>query len=234
MAMWDNLGRVVAEYPHLGKFSPHGDDPRIAFEYRTEIMPERTRDHGVIFLSGHFANWEMMPILARQLGYDGATVVRPPNNPLVARYVERQRALAGPPEQIAKHNAMRRMIGALKGGRALYMLVDQKNNEGMGTPFFGREAMTTPAPAALALKLGAHLLFAANRRTQGARFAVTVGPDLDFQSSGDEARDIQRLTEAITARIEEMVRENPGQWLWIHRRWPTQKDLAQMDRAQKA
>jgi len=226
MTMWDNLGRVVAEYPHLGKFSPHGANPRIAFEYRTDLTPERAKGTPLMFLSGHFANWEMMPILAQQLGYEGATVVRPPNNPLVARYVERQRGLAGPKAQIAKHSAMRRMVAMLKGGKALYMLVDQKNDEGLAAPFFGRDAMTTPAPAAMALKLGGKIVIAHNRRLPGARFRVTIHPGPDFQPSGDEPRDIQRLTELITARIEEMVREDPGQWLWIHRRWPTEKNRA--------
>ena len=223
MAMWDNLGRVVAEYPHLEKFSPHGDDPRILFEFRTELTPEKAKGVALMFLSGHFANWEMMPILANQLGYEGATVVRPPNNPLVARYVERQRGLAGPKAQIAKHSAVRRMIAFLRDGKALYMLVDQKNDEGLAAPFFGRGAMTTPAPAALALKLGAKILIAANKRLDGARFQVTVHSGPEFTPSGDEAADVQALTEIITARIEEMVRENPGQWLWIHRRWQSAK-----------
>lgn len=221
MAMWDNLGRVVGEYPHLGRFSPHGPDARITYDTRTDLTPERAKGQALMFLSGHFANWEMMPILAEQLGYEGATVVRPPNNPMVARYIEQQRGLNGPKAQIAKHNAVRRMIAFLKGGKALYMLVDQKNNEGLSVPFFGRGAMTTPAPAALALKLGAKILIAANRRIGGARFQVTIHPGPDFTPTGDETRDIQTLTEIITARIEEIVREDPAQWLWIHRRWPS-------------
>ena len=221
MAMWNNLGRVVAEYPHLGRFSPHGPRPRIALDMRASLTPQAAKGHALMFLSGHFANWEMMPILAEQLGYDGAVVVRPPNNPMVARYIERQRGLNGPRAQIAKHNAVRRMIGFLRGGKALYMLVDQKNNEGLPAPFFGRIAMTTPAPAALALKLKAKILVAANRRLDDARFHVTVHDGPDFTPSGDETADIQRLTEIITARIEEIVREDPAQWLWIHRRWPS-------------
>jgi KDO2-lipid IV(A) lauroyltransferase len=226
MAMWDNLGRVVAEYPHLGRFTPHGPDARIAYELQSDLTPERAKGRPLMFLSGHFANWEMMPILAEQLGYEGATVVRPPNNPMVANYIERQRGLNGPKAQIAKHNAVRRMIGFLKGGKALFMLVDQKNNEGLPAPFFGRIAMTTPAPAALALKLKAKILVAANRRTGGARFHVTVHDGPDFTPSGNETADIQKLTEILTARIEEIVRDDPAQWLWIHRRWPTEKDRA--------
>ena len=118
------------------------------------------------------------------------------------------------------------MIGVLKEGKALFMLVDQKTNEGLAAPFFGRAAMTTPAPAALALKLKAKIVIAANRRVGGARFRVTVHPGPDFTPTGNEKHDIQALTEIITARIEAIVRDDPAQWLWIHRRWPTQKDRA--------
>jgi KDO2-lipid IV(A) lauroyltransferase len=82
--------------------------------------------------------------------------------------------------------------------------------------------MTTPAPAALALKLKANIIMASNRRLGGARFEVVVHPGPAFTPSGDESRDIHALTAAITARIEDMVRADPGQWLWIHNRWPKQ------------
>jgi KDO2-lipid IV(A) lauroyltransferase len=182
----------------------------------------------VIFLSAHLGNWEMMPILGHQLGFDGAAVVRPPNNPYVADWVARKRRINGPATMIAKHNAARPMLAQLRGGKMLCMLVDQKLREGIAVPFFGRDAMTTPAPAALALKTGAKIVFAANRRLPGARFHVTVLPELDFTASGDDVRDIPALTAAITARIEEMVRDNPGQWLWIHNRWPTARDAELM------
>lgn len=220
MAMWDNLGRVVAEYAHLDAFSTTGKDPRIRVIDRAGIASYREGGKGVIFLSGHLANWEIMPIAGNLLGFDGATVVRPPNNPYVASYLETRRALLGPANQIAKHNAMRRMIAQIRGGKVLFMLADQKLNEGVPVPFFGRDAMTTPAPAALALKLGATLLCAANRRVGGARFEVQVRPGPAITPSGNEAADTLALTAAITARIEEMVREDPAQWLWIHNRWP--------------
>ncbi len=224
IAMWDNLGRVVAEYPHLEKFSPMGDDPRITFT--APEHPENYKGQPILFLSGHFANWEMMPILGEQHGLKGATVVRPPNNPYIASWIARQRAINGPGSLLAKHSAARRMMSHLRGGGVIYMLVDQKLRDGIAAPFFGRDAMTTPAPAALALKLGARILMAANRRTKGARFHVTVSPGPDFKPSGDESRDIRDLTAAITARIEESVRADPAQWLWIHNRWPTARDIS--------
>ena len=220
MAMWDNLGRVVAEYAHLDAFSTTGPGPRIRVVDRARSQALLAEGKGAMFLSGHLANWEMMPAAGNLLGFDGATVVRPPNNPHVAHYLEVQRGLLGPTNQIAKHNAMRRMIAHLRAGKALYMLADQKLNEGVPVTFFGRDAMTTPAPAALALKLGARILVVSNRRLGGARFEVVIHPGPEFTRTGDDAADTLALTAAITARLEEIVRADPGQWLWIHNRWP--------------
>ncbi|HEX4636053.1 MAG TPA: hypothetical protein VH189_07705 [Rhizomicrobium sp.] len=226
--MWDNLGRVVGEYPHLGAFSPKGEDPRIGYSFPPGITAEKLMGKPLMFLSGHFANWEMMPILARQVGFDAAAVVRPPNNPYVADWVARQRRINGPGTLIAKHNAARSMLAQLRGDKSLMMLVDQKLREGIAVPFFGRDAMTTPAPAALALKTGARIVIASNRRLPGARFHVTVHEVMDYVSCGDDAKDVEALTAAVTARLEKIIREDPGQWLWIHNRWPTARDLELM------
>ena len=223
--MWDNLGRVVGEYSHLGAFSPKGEDPRIGYSFPPGISIESLTAKPLLFLSGHFANWEMMPILAHQLGIDIAALVRPPNNPYVADWVARQRRINGPATFIAKHNAARPMLAQLRSDKSLCMLVDQKLREGIAVPFFGRDAMTTPAPAALALKFGAQIVITSNRRLPGARFHVTVHEVIDFIPSGDDTKDIQELTAAVTARLERIIREDPGQWLWIHNRWPTKRDL---------
>ena len=231
MTMWDNLGRVVAEYPHLEKFLATGDDPRITYEFPPGLGHDDLKGRALLLLSGHFANWEMMPILGEETGYDGAAVVRPPNNPYVAAWVARQRSINGPDTLIAKHNAARQMVTQLRGNHVLYMLVDQKLREGIAVPFFGRDAMTTPAPAALGLKFGARVVCVANRRLPGSRFHVTVHPPLELPASGDEKRDIHDLTAAVTAKIEEIVRSDPGQWLWIHNRWPTARDRKLMEKS---
>lgn len=221
--MWDNLGRTVAEYAHLDKFDLSGPDPRIRVNNLEEI--EKIRGQGVLIVSGHFANWEIMPITASRYGIDGAIVYRPPNNPYVDRYISRARARKGYSEQISKHQGTRRIFTLLRGGKAILLLADQKTNEGIAVPFFGRDAMTTPAPAALALKLKVPMIFASNKRLGGARFAVTVYPPLEFTPSGDDDADMRAMTIAINLRLEEMVRADPGQWLWIHRRWPSARDI---------
>ncbi len=102
-------------------------------------------------------------------------------------------------------------------------MTDQKTNEGIAAPFFGREAMTTPAPAMLALKLGSVLLPACNERLPGSRFRMTIHPPLAFTPTGDQDRDVHALTCLINDQVEKMVRSRPSQWLWIHRRWPTSR-----------
>ena len=221
--MWDNLGRTVAEYAHLDKFDIDGAAPRILVHNR-DILTEM-RGQGVLILSGHFANWEIMPITGAELGLDGAIVYRPPNNPYVDRYISRARAIKGYAEQISKHNGVKRIFTLLRSGKAILLLADQKTNEGIPVPFFGRDAMTTPAPAALALKLKVPVILASNKRIGGARFAVTICPPLTFEPSGDEEADTRALTLAINRKLEEIVRADPGQWLWIHRRWPTARDI---------
>ncbi|HEY4276361.1 MAG TPA: hypothetical protein VGM68_12805 [Rhizomicrobium sp.] len=221
--MWDNLGRTVAEYAHLDKFDITGPDARVQVENIAEA--EKMRGKSALILSGHFANWEIMPIAAARFGLDGGIVYRPPNNPYVDRYIARARAKKGYSEQISKHQGTRRIFTLLRSGKAILLLADQKTNEGIAAPFFGRDAMTTPAPAALALKLKVPIVFASNKRLGGARFAVTVHPPLEFTPSGDDDADMRAMTAAINQRLEEMVRADPGQWLWIHRRWPTARDV---------
>jgi Kdo2-lipid IVA lauroyltransferase/acyltransferase len=187
----------------------------------------------VIFVSGHFANWEMMPFTAHQLGYESGEVYRPVNNPYVDRWMVRQRIANGPQEQIAKGaQGTRRIFTLLRAGKCILLLADQKTNEGLPAPFFGRDAMTTPAPAALALKLGTIVLPASNERLGGARFRMKVYPAIDFTPTGDHDKDIHALTIKITEAIERLVRERPSQWLWIHRRWPKEGEHMRSKRAQ--
>jgi KDO2-lipid IV(A) lauroyltransferase len=101
-------------------------------------------------------------------------------------------------------------------------------------PFFGRDAMTTPAPAALALKLDAVIVPISNERLDGARFRMTVHPMIAFEPSHDHARDVLALTTRINEAVERCVRYRPSQWLWIHRRWPKPGESPRSRRGREA
>jgi Kdo2-lipid IVA lauroyltransferase/acyltransferase len=219
-AMWDNLGRVLAEYGHLDKIHWRAKRPRIDVVDVENFERARAAGKGILLISAHFANWEIMPFAARDYGLSGGVVVRPTNNPYVARWLDRVRARNGLPEMIYKGpQGTRRIFTLLRRGDCICILVDQRASEGIPAPFFGRDAMTTPAPASLALKMGAKIVPVWNERTRGARFRMTVFPALDPPNTGDADRDMVQLTAAINAFVEERVRARPEQWLWIHRRW---------------
>lgn len=219
-AMWDNLGRVLAEYGHLDKIHWRAAKTRIDVVNVENFDAARAAGKGILLISAHLANWEIMPFAAREYGLSGGVVIRPTNNPYVARWLEKIRSRNGLPEMIAKGaQGTRRIFTLLRKGDCICILVDQRASEGIPAPFFGREAMTTPAPASLALKLGAKIVPVCNERLHGARFRMTVYPAMDLPNTGDANRDVLELTARINEWVEARVRERPEQWLWIHRRW---------------
>lgn len=233
--MCDNLGRTAAEYAHLERFSDGGEYPRAEFAGLEIAEAALASGKAVIFIAAHFANWEVMPISAKRFGIDGGQVYRPINNPYIDRWIVRQRLKNGASEQIAKGaQGTRRIFTLLRGGKAVFLLVDQKTNEGIAVPFFGRDAMTTPAPAALALKLGAILVPISNERLRGARFRVSAHKPVAFEPTGDHDHDVLSLTTKMNETIEALVNYRPSQWLWIHRRWPKPGDKPRTRRAIEA
>jgi Kdo2-lipid IVA lauroyltransferase/acyltransferase len=235
LEMWDNLGRTIAEYAHHDKMTAKGPDARIEVVNLDILEREAAKGKGIEFASGHFANWEIMLHAARQYGYEGGLVYRPVNNPYIDRYIMRQRTTYGPSEAISKGvQGTRRIFTLLRKGKSILILVDQKTNEGLSVPFFGRDAMTTPVPAAVSLKLGAPMLLVTNERMGGARFRITIHEPLTVEPSGDQDRDVMVLTTKLNAALEAVIRKRPSQWLWIHRRWPKEGDKPYTRRALEA
>jgi Kdo2-lipid IVA lauroyltransferase/acyltransferase len=219
IGMWDNLGRVAAEYPHLGEirvFAPNGRVETHGFEHMDRAVAAGRR---MIIFSGHIANWEIGALAAIQSGITVAQIYRAANNPLVDRLIAQFRGDRG--EFIPKGaTAARRAFAALYRGEHLTMLADQKLNEGIPVPFFGRPAMTATALALLALRFGCDVLPARVERLRGAHFRLTVFPPLPLPRSSDQNADIGTLTAEVTAVLESWIRDRPEEWLWVHRRWP--------------
>jgi KDO2-lipid IV(A) lauroyltransferase len=100
------------------------------------------------------------------------------------------------------------------------MLVDQKMNDGIPVPFFGRDAMTAPAAAQLALRFDAVLMPVRVERVRGAHFRIYMRPPIEVERTGNKHDDTLALMRKVNLEIESWVREEPGMWLWLHRRWP--------------
>jgi Kdo2-lipid IVA lauroyltransferase/acyltransferase len=216
--MWDNLGRVVYEYPHLRKIKVFVGD-RVEVRGLDNLKAALAAGRRVILFSGHIGNWEIAALAGGQYGIDVAQIYRAANNPLVDEMLARLRGDAG--ELIPKGAvASRRAVAALRRGGHLSLLADQKLNDGIAVPFFGRDAMTAPALATLALRFKCEVLPVRVERLYGAHFRLTVYPKLSLPNSGDRAGDALALMTEVNRTLETWIRERLEQWFWLHRRWP--------------
>jgi KDO2-lipid IV(A) lauroyltransferase len=227
--MWDNLGRVAAEYPHLRRVRlfPAGVLQKSLGRVETGGIEYLDRaiaaGRPVIIFGGHLGNWEIAALAAGQYGQDHgidvAQIYRAANNPVVDRMIARFRGAAS--EFIPKGAiASRRALTALRRGAHLTLLVDQKLNDGIPVPFFGRDAMTAPALALLALHFDCAVLPARIERLRGAHFRLTLEPPLPLPKSGERAADVAALMAAVNRTLEAWIRDRPEQWFWLHSRWP--------------
>ncbi|QQG35136.1 MAG: lysophospholipid acyltransferase family protein [Micavibrio aeruginosavorus] len=210
-AMWDNLGRVIAEYPHLETIGRH----HVELQGVEVIRHALSQSQPVILFGAHLANWEVMaPALLDKTGLKLGLVYRAPNNPVSDRLLDYARSLHGKLETIPKSRAgTRRLVQTLKEGNSIGILIDQKYNEGVSVAFFGRPAMTSPAFVQLARKYDACLIPFRCRRNNGCDFTVTFESPLSLD--GDEIDVIARAH----ARLEDWIAQKPGDWMWLHRRW---------------
>ncbi len=218
--MWDNLGRLAAEYPHLDDIGSIGADPRVELVGAEHVKAAAEAGRRVIFFGAHLANWELGALMTTRFGHPLHAVYREANN----RYVEaliRARRGGSAAGLIPKGKKGARMaMEVLRHGEWLGMLLDQKMNDGMPVPFFGTDAMTAPALASLALKYDCDVLGARLERLDGVRFRMTINPPLAMPDTGDKTADQMAIMRAVNAEMERWIRARPGQWLWLHRRWP--------------
>ena len=213
--MWDMVGRIVGEYPHLDAIARGAGTPGARVEVAGAEQVEMLKGRGAALLfSAHLGNWEVFAPSLAALGIPYAQVYRDPNNPFVSWLIHRVRRLPRE-EMVPKGPAgARRAIAILSKGGRLGMLVDQKLNDGIAVPFFGRDAMTAPALARFAQRYDCPAVPVRLERLGGAHFRVSFEAPLD--TSGSDAEVMARANRII----EGWIRARPAQWLWIHRRWP--------------
>ncbi len=217
--MWDNLGRVIFEYPHL-KEIVQLDKGYITVEGIEKFEAPEVKDKALIFVGAHLGNWEVLPMTAALRGYPQTIIVRQPNNPLVAKAIDDIRTSTGNISASKGVKGARASLKAIRKGSAVGILADQKMNDGIEAPFFGIPAMTPAAPALLGAKKNAVVFPIQCERKGPASFHLTCHSAVDFPGTvSREQAGIDGMTE-LNKIIEGWIREKPGDWLWLHRRWP--------------
>ena len=220
---WDNLGRVAGEYVHMAKiwdFDPaHPNTGRIL----TDDVPlfEQLRDDGkpALCFAAHLANWELPAIAAAANGLPSAVVYRMPNNKAVAREITRIRAPLMGRLIRTRAQAALQMAAALEAGEHLGMLVDQHFSRGVDVTFFGRPCKANPSVARLARKFDCPVVGVRVVRLPGRKFRILGEGPFDLPRDTEGLVDVKAATQMMTSVVERWVRENPGQYLWFHRRW---------------
>ncbi len=219
---WESIGRTVGEYSRLASVDIYSDD---RFEVLGLEHLEKLRDDGKpgIIFSAHLANWGMAIMAATQRGLRLSQLYRALNNPLVDKIARNIQLGIGQEVLTKGPNDAKRVIDVLRRGDHLFLLLDQKLNEGISVPFFGRDAMTAPAVARLALKFDCPLVPVQVERLDGFKFRITFHPPVDL-SAPKSSDAVYEIMCRVNKLIEGWVRQHPGQWLWIHNRWPTKND----------
>ncbi|HMB77343.1 MAG TPA: lauroyl acyltransferase [Kiloniellaceae bacterium] len=217
--MWDNLGRVVGEYAHLQAIAA-ADSGRVDCVGLEHIDPLLHGKAPGILVSGHLANWEILPAVATREGLAMTNIVREPNNPLVRGTLAALRGFAAGQSIPKGPEGAKRAVKVLQNDGVLGLLIDQKMNQGIAVPFFGQPAKTAPAVAQLALRFRCPIYPARVERLGPARFRLTCYPPLALPDSGDRQADVLQVMTALNEMLEGWIRARPAEWFWLHRRWP--------------
>lgn len=217
--MWDNYGRLAAEYANADAFWDGQNLKNIEIRGIENLKHIQEDGKPGIIFTAHTGNWQMITLAAQSVGFDLTQMYRPANNPWVDALMLRCQKLAVKNVITKGKGGPRDLLSLIKRGDHALLLVDQKMGEGMAVPFLGREAMTATGVARMYLNQNCPLLPARSERLHDSHFRVTFYPPIDFKPQGDHKKDMYNLLLHINTLIGEWVKERPGQWLWLHRRW---------------
>ena len=217
--MWNNIGRTFAEYIFLNKLNSHSKNfvNLNGYKYLEEIKNDNTP---VVFVSGHFGNFELMAMVLQKSGVKLAAIYRPLNNFFLNPVMEYLRLKYICSNEIPKgRSGTREVLKKIKDGFSIALMVDQRVGEGIKANFFNKPALTTTIPAQLALKYNCKIVPVYLERKENTNFYMTIYKPLEIQKTENYEDDIKNITLKINKKIEEMILFNPKQWLWSHNRW---------------
>ncbi len=225
--VFENIAMTFVEFmrqPWLKESDLEGYVKCVGMENLKEALSKKK---GVIICTAHFGNWELLGAFMGLKGFGMDIVVRDPDHPLFDEFVRWVRMRPGN-ATIAKKMAMRPLLKNLKQNAIAGILLDQNvtHVEGVFVDFFGKDACTNKGPALLAASSGAAVLPTFILRTSDRTHTVFIGERIKLVNSGDKSKDALENTALFTKAIEEMVRAQPAQWFWVHRRWKTRYDAS--------
>ena len=217
-----HLARVILELPYLRKFTPEEMDEFVTFDGLENLDASLKKGRGVLVMTSHFGNWELMA-LAYSLRYRPIhIVIRPLDIPFLDSLITKIRTRGGN-QMIAKKGSVRKVLRLLAAGEVVGLLIDQNPAwyEGVFVPFFKEIACTNKALSALALRTNAPVISVYNVREPNGTYRIVLEQEVVLDRSGDTRRDMEEYTANFNKIIESYVKRHPEQWFWVHQRWKT-------------
>lgn len=221
--MWDNLGRLAGEMPHVNSLGLYSENSHIKINHLEILDSYKDNAKGGVFISGHFANWEVMAAAIVQRNVNCEITYRAMNNPEIDEIIRDARTDYGVKLLAAKgrEGGLKIMRILAKGG-SVAMMNDQKYNMGIKSKLFGYDCMTNDAAIRFAHRFKIPIQAMTVKRTNGANFEVDMQPPVLLDFDAPLADILQSEVDNINKFIEQKVREAPEQWFWVHKRWPKQ------------
>ena len=214
--MWGNYGRILAEYPHIKKFKNNNLKNHIKINGLEILEDIKKNNKQVVFISGHFNNFELMAMQIENYGINLAAIYRPLNNIFLNKTMEKIRTNYICKKQIKKgKSGTREMIGLFKDGASIALMIDQRVSEGMSINFFNRKCLTTTIPAQLVKKYNCEIVPVYIERKNKTDFELSFQKMLKFNKSDT----LENITLKLNLILEEMILKNVDQWIWTHDRW---------------
>ena len=214
--MWGNYGRILAEYPFLKNFKNNTFKKYIEIEGLNYLDEIKKNNKKVVFISGHFNNFELMAMYLENSGLDIAAIYRPLNNIFLNGIMEKIRLNHICKKQIKKgKSGTRELLQLFKDGYSIALMIDQRVSEGVKSKLFNRSALTTTIPAQLVKKYSVDVVPVYIERKSGIYFKMRINKPIFFE----ENKSLEEITDRLNKILEEMILKNPDQWIWSHDRW---------------
>jgi len=213
--MWDTYGKILAEYNFIKYFRTVKIE-NIEIEGQKELEKIKSSNQPVIFVSGHFDNFELMAMHLEKSGIDLATVYRPLNNYFLNPIMENIRKKYICKKQIKKGiSGTKDLLKLFKSGNSIALMIDQRVSEGIRCKFFGKEALTTTIPAQFVKKFNCKIVPVYIARKKDNNFNLKIFKPLNISQNDT----VEKITLDLNFLLEKMILSNPGQWIWTHNRW---------------
>ena len=215
-SMWNNYGRVFAEYIFIKDFRKGKLSNNIKVNGKEILDKIINSNQQVVFVSGHLSNFELMAMYLEKSGIKLSAIYRPLNNIFLNKIMERIRKKYICTMQIKKGiGGLKKLINLNKKNYSTALMIDQRVSEGILSSFFNKKALTTTIPAQLVKKYNIPVVPVYIERSKDTKFEITINEPLYFS----ESTSIQDITDKLNKILENMIVKKPEQWIWSHNRW---------------